>query len=309
MLRWAMAVVVGMVVVGQSGLWAAEGQKKRIVFLVGKQSHGWGGHAYGADCAILAKALNENVAGVEAVVLAGWPRDAKVLEGAAAIVIACDGNGLIGGKANYEAMEVLAKKEVGIGFVHYSLDVGNDCGKYLLGWIGGYYEQHWSVNPSWKAEFKSLPEHPVARGVRPFAIDDEWYYHMRFAEAMKGVTPILSAVPPEGTRKGPDGAHSGNATVRSRVGMAEHVGWVYERADGGRGFGFTGGHAHWNYASDNFRKVLLNAACWLAKVEVPMEGVASKRPSVEEMEAGLAGDRPKDWPKERTAKEIERVNR
>ena len=37
-------------------------------------------------------------------------------------------------------------------------------------------------------------EHPTARGVKPFVIKDEWYYHMRFVEGMKGVTPILSAV-------------------------------------------------------------------------------------------------------------------
>jgi hypothetical protein len=203
----------------------------------------------------------------------------------------------------------MAKKGVGIAFIHYALDVGKDSGRYLVDWVGGYYEQHWSVNPWWTADFKVIGEHPVGRGVKPFKISDEWYYHMRFAEGMKGVVPILSAIPPENTRQGPDGAHSGNPTVRARVGMAEHVMWAYERADGGRGFGFTGGHVHWNYANDSFRKVLLNAVCWIAKADVPAEGVASKRPTVEEMEANLEGARPKDWTTEKTRQAIEQANK
>ena len=39
----------------------------------------------------------------------------------------------------------------------------------------------------------ALPEHAVTRGVKPFTINDEWYYHMRFVDGMTGVTPIVSA--------------------------------------------------------------------------------------------------------------------
>ena len=306
-------IFAGLLVSGDPLICLAQGAggapRKQIIFLPGQQSHGWSGHAYGADCAILAKALNENVPGVEATIMqGGWPRNPRVLQNAAAIVIACDGNGVIGSKANYDALDQLAKKGVGVAFIHYSLDVGKENGRYLLGWIGGYYEQYWSVNPGWKADFKMLPDHPITRGVKPFAIEDEWYYHMRFVEGMKGVTAILSAVPPESTRKGPDGAHSGNAVVRSRSGMAEEVAWAYERPNAGRGFGFTGGHVHWNYANDNYRKVLLNAICWIANVDVPADGVSSTRPTADEMEANLEGARPKDWTRQRTQREIERVN-
>ena len=44
----------------------------------------------------------------------------------------------------------------------------------------------------------------------------------------------------------------------------------------GRGFGFTGGHFHDNWANDDFRKTILNAMVWLAKAEVPAGGVVSK---------------------------------
>ena len=51
--------------------------------------------------------------------------------------------------------------------------------------------------------------------------------------------------------------------------------WAIERPDGGRGFGFTGGHFHDNWGNDHFRKTVLNALLWVAKVEVPKGGVAS----------------------------------
>jgi type 1 glutamine amidotransferase len=284
--------------------------KRKIVFLPGYQSHGWSGHAYTADCKLLARILNENVPAVQAVVLeGGWPKDSPALDGAAAIVIACDGNSLLGREANWKTLDALARKGVGLAFMHYALDPGKEYGKYLLDWIGGYYEQFWSVNPSWLADFKTLPEHPIARGVKPFRVDDEWYYHMRFREGMTGVTPILTAVPPDSTRKGEDGPHSGNPQVRARTGMAEHVAWAYERPDGGRGFGCTGGHTHWVYAQNDFRKLILNAVCWIAKVEVPADGVPTKTPTAEEMAADLQGDRPRDLTADRIQRIIQEMNR
>ena len=43
----------------------------------------------------------------------------------------------------------------------------------FLRWIGGYFETFYSVNPHWKADVTSLPNHPVANGVHPFSTKDE----------------------------------------------------------------------------------------------------------------------------------------
>ena len=51
--------------------------------------------------------------------------------------------------------------------------------------------------------------------------------------------------------------------------------WAVERPDGGRGFGFTGAHTHKNWGDPNFRKLVLNAILWTAKLDVPSEGVES----------------------------------
>jgi hypothetical protein len=113
--------------------------------------------------------------------------------------------------------------------------------------------------------------------VQPFKTEDEWYFHMRFREGMKGVTPILTAVPGPSTTKRNDGPHEGNPAVRELVerGEPQCVAWAVERVGGGRGFGLTGGHFHRNWGDENFRKLVLNAILWTARVQVPENGVAS----------------------------------
>ena len=313
----AARVSLGVVVLVSMACAAGEGSKvtaapapakRKIVFLPGPPSHGYGSHAHLGACRLLAKLLRENVGGMQTVVCEnGWPKDPSVLADADAIVISCDGGSII--RRHLDEIDALMKKGVGLACLHYTLDVpkGKVGGK-MLDWIGGYYEQHWSVNPHWEAHFKTFPDHPVARGLKPFRISDEWYYHMRFRKDMEHVTPILSAVPPDSTRKRGDGAHSGNPTVRSRMGMAEHVAWAYQRPGGGRGFGFTGMHTHWNWAHDGFRTVVLNALVWIARGDVPAGGVPSRTPTLEDLESHLARPRPKNFKPDGIRKMIQAFN-
>jgi len=283
--------------------------KKKIVFIAGPGSHGFAHHAYHAGFLLFGKLLNENAPNVQVVVLQGWPKDATVLDDAAAIVLGSDGGGLV--HQNLAALDKLVKKGVGLACIHYTLDVpkGSKPAQLLLDAIGGYYEQHWSVNPTWEADFREFPKHPIANGVKPFKISDEWYFHMRFVEEMKGVTPILTAIPPDNTKKGGDGAHSGNPTVRARIGLPEHMGWAYERPNGrGRGFGCTAGHVHWNWGHDQMRKVLLNAFVWVAGAEVPPDGVPSKTPTADELAENQHAPRPKDWKPDKIQQMIDKWN-
>jgi len=280
---------------------------KKVVLIAGKPSHGYAGHQHNAGCLLLARLLNENVRDIYATVYrSGWPKDPTALDNADAIVIFSDGGKGHPLLPHLEELAPLMKKGVGLGCIHYAVEVPKDQGgAQLLDWIGGYFEQFWSVNPHWRAEFTSLPDHPVARGVKPFAIDDEWYYHMRFREGMQGVTPILTAIPPDKTRERPDGPHSNNPTVRAGKGQPEHVGWVYQRPGGGRGFGFTGGHWHWNWGNDGFRTTVLNAIVWTAGLDVPPGGVPSKTPTLEELEANQDYPKPKKFDTERVKKMLE----
>jgi type 1 glutamine amidotransferase len=261
---------------------AANAADKKIVLIAGPQSHGPGEHEHRAGCLLLKSCL-DNVKGVTSVVYSnGWPQNAEeAFAGADTILIYSDGGGghpfLQGDRLL--TLDKLMKKGVGMVAVHYAVEPTKEKGeKEFLDWIGGAFEIHYSVNPHWMAEFKDLPKHPITQGVNPFKIQDEWYFYMRFRDGMKGVTPILSAVAPPTTMDRRDGPHEGNPQVRESVkrGDKQHMAWAAERADGGRGFGFTGAHFHRNWGNDDFRKLMLNAILWTAKADVPNEGVASK---------------------------------
>jgi type 1 glutamine amidotransferase len=202
--------------------------------------------------------------------LNGWPADPTAFDNADTIQLYMDGGGGHPVIARNRLAEIdrLMKAGVGLCCAHYAVEVPKEKGgPDFLRWIGGYYETGYSINPHWMAKFDELAKHPTTRGVKPFSIQDEWYYNIRFPEGQSGITPILQAQPPDSTR--------GTDAAKKNPGRTEVVAWAVERPDGGRGFGFTGGHFHRNWGDDNFRKLILNALLWTAKAEVPPEGVKS----------------------------------
>lgn len=278
-------------------LWACERlpetkkPSKKICLVAGKNSHGRNAHAHGPGMHFLQDQLNAHAPGLEiALHTGGWPTDPAFFDNADAIVFYCDGGNRHVAKPHLDKLNQMTAAGVGIGCIHYAVEMPKgEAGSTLCGWIGGYFETHWSVNPHWMANFTSIPEHQVTRGLKPFQLHDEWYFHMRFVDNMKGVSPLLSAVPPLSTLKRPDGPHSCNPTVRDEVkaGKQQHVAWVTTRDDGGRGFGVTGGHFHKSWQEDNFRKLVLNSILWIAKAHVPENGVPSPTPSDEHLESYL----------------------
>ncbi len=280
--------------------------KKKIVFVAGKKSHGYGAHEHYAGCVLLAKALQNSGLNIETDVYRdGWPKDPHAFDGADAIVMYCDGgvrHPMIG---HLDVVDALVRRGVGVVCIHYGVEVSKgEPGDHLLDWIGGYFEADWSVNPHWRAKFTTFPKHPITRGVQPFEIDDEWYYHMRFRPKMQGVTPILSAIPPASTLSRPDGPHSGNPAVRKTIGQPQHLAWASENKHGSRGFGFTGGHFHWNWGDENFRKVMLNALVWVAHGEVPQDGVNDKPVRFEDLEKNQDFKPTKKFDREKTRQRI-----
>jgi putative membrane-bound dehydrogenase-like protein len=270
----------------------AASAKKKVVFVAGKPSHSYAAHEHNAGCLLLAKELQaakpEFTCDTHHY---GWPADAHFFDGADCIVMYCDGGAGHMVNQHLDEVDALAKKGVGIVCVHYGVEVPKGpSGDKFLDWIGGYFEMNWSVNPHWTANYEKFPDHPICRGVKPFSINDEWYYHMRFRDGMKGVTPILTALPPKESLSRPDGTHSGNPDVRAAVldrNEPQHMAWAAEREGGGRGFGFSGGHDHWNWGDPNFRKVMLNAIVWCAHGEVPAGGVESAKLTMKDLESNL----------------------
>ena len=268
----------------------ADAPSKKLVLLAGSPSHGPGAHEFNAGTKLLQKCL-ANVPGLTTDFhTGGWPKDESVFDGAAGILCYADGGAghpFVRGK-HLQTISDLMKKGVGLMCAHFGVEVTKDLGgKEFQDWIGGYYENMYSCNPMWTPEFKEFPDHPITRGVKPFAVLDEWYFNMRFRPDMKGVTPILSAKPSDAVRDGPYVYPKGPYPhIQAAKGRSEAMMWAAERADGGRGVGFTGGHFHKNWADDNFRKVALNALLWICKIDVPKNGVESTV-TEEEMKANL----------------------
>ncbi len=247
-------------------------EPKQVVLIAGTPSHGYGAHEHLAGCRLLAKTIEQRGFDVKCTVVQnGWPADESVLDSADSIVMYCDGGGGHPAIRHLDKLGQLMDRGVGLVCLHYAVEVPTERGgAEFLKWLGGYFESNWSVNPHWVADFKSLPKHPITAGVDAFSSNDEWYFHMRFPEDMAGVTPILTAVAPESTMTRPDGPHEGNPAVRAAVakGEPQHTAWAFERSNGGRSFGFTGGHYHWNWARADYSQLVTNAIAWTAKADV-----------------------------------------
>jgi type 1 glutamine amidotransferase len=238
----------------------------KVVLVAGHPSHGPGEHEFFAGCSLLMKLLRETPGVAPVMARDGWPKDPKTFENARAVVFYMDGGGghPIIQDHHLDTLEKVLDTGAGFCCLHYAVEFPKEHADRILPLLGGYYETGYSINPTWDAHIKSLPDHPITRGVKPFTIVDEWYYNIRFAPDMKNVTPILRATPPDNTR--------GTAAAREHAGREETLAWAFERAGGGRSFGFTGGHYHKNWGNEDFRRLVVNAILWSAKIDVPEQG-------------------------------------
>ncbi len=243
-----------------SSLYAAAPVK--IVLVAGKPSHGPGDHEYHAGLLLLEKCLRQSKGIETAVVKDDWPADESVFAGASALVFYSDGAGrnpLIQGD-RLATIGRLMDQGAGLVLIHYALEVPKEKGgAEFLKWVGGYYERPYSQNPMNDVEAtRAAPRHPISRGWTSFSGKDEYYYKIRFTPGDSRVTPILTAMLPK------------DAPNR------EPIAWACQRADGGRGFGFTGGHFHTNWGWDDERRMMVNAILWTAKARIPNGGAPCK---------------------------------
>jgi hypothetical protein len=266
----------------------ADGRKK-IVFVAGHPSHPSGQHEFNGGVALLTRRL----ATVESVVATayhdgGWPKDPSAFDNANGIVIYADGGGGHPVAKHLAEMDELMKRGVGLLCMHYAVEIPKGPGgESFLRWIGGFYEDGYSSNPHWDAKLEIRENHPITRGVAGATIHDEWYFSIRFRENEDGVVPLLRAKPDEKARSMNGWPRRAYPHVVAAAGRAESLMWAIEREDGGRGVGFTGGHWHRNWAFDTQRRVILNAALWIAGAEVPEGGVDSAAVTQTELEEGL----------------------
>ena len=241
--------------------WAAglPPKPKKVVFIAGPPSHGAGSHEWGKDAAL----LKESVDGFGGPIATdihvnGWPADPHALDDADTIVLLCDGSAghPLGAEGPLNQVRGLAQRGCGLVFLHYAVAPPEGAEPEFLEWIGGYWERDYSQNPISAVEASpARPGHPICRGWKPFTARDEYYFQIRFREDDGRLTPVMTAGLPVDAPK------------------EEVIAWAVEREDGGRGFGFTGGHFHESWRLQPLRKMILNAILWSAHLEVPPEGV------------------------------------
>ncbi|HEY1172744.1 MAG TPA: ThuA domain-containing protein [Verrucomicrobiae bacterium] len=258
----------------------AADQNRKLVIIAGKPSHPPLMHEFRAGSLLLQKCLQGYPGLTVEVHTNGWVSDEKTFDTADAIFIYADGGGghpAVQGN-HLETLKKHIARGVGFGCGHYGVEiVPAQAGKEFKEWMGGHYENAFSVNPIWEPDYKSFPKHPIANGVKPFSTKDEWYFNMRFRDDIKGITPLLVAKPSDAVRDGPYVHPKGPYPhIQEAKGRDEIMMWATERPDGGRAFGFTGGHFHMNWGNDNQRKIVLNALVWLTKAPVPDDGVKSQ---------------------------------
>ena len=173
-----------------------------------------------------------------------------------------------------DRLQVLKKqmdRGCGLVAIHWTVFVPKDHGgDEFLEWIGGYFDYESGSaanNPAANKWFSKIqttksdcklatPNHPIARGLKPFSLREEYYYNIRFRPNDPRLKPILTTTIPGESQE-------------------QTVAWAVERSGGGRGFGFTGGHFFENFGVEEFRRMVANAILWTAHVEVPASGVRS----------------------------------
>src|SRR5439155_22765654 len=241
---------------------------KKIVLIAGPiTGHPKEAHEYEKNVILLKHLLetSPNLQGsvrVEAY-FKGWPPDVSTLDDADTIFLTSDGSDrketdqplYVGDRLQVLGQQM--KRGCGVVFFHWSTFNPRRAHDQITEWVGGYFDyesgsgpQKWySAIQTWNASTSfGAPEHPILRGVKPFTAREEFYYRLRFRKNDPRLKAIVLTRPPNENQD-------------------FTVGWAVERADGGRGFGFTGGHFYQNWWNEDFRKLILNAITWTAKID------------------------------------------
>ena len=276
-------------------------EKKKVVFLVGDDlNHASGTHEFYAGALLLKESLaNSQVKDqIESIVVNNWPEDISIFNDADVIVHYYKGNKTHFMNSNHSFIGKLADKGVSQMLIHYGCDPEKEAESSLKKWTGGVYKTGYSSNPHWFLKAK-LETHPINSGVKAIELQDEWYMKMDFehdcaldhgGQFKKGQVHAIMSGSPDAAK---GNSKLTKALAKNAKASALTVFWAKERVDGGRGTAVTGAHFHKNWANDGFRKQVLNAIAWCAKVPIPTEGVTSPRITEDMINQNLDKRKPK----------------
>jgi quercetin dioxygenase-like cupin family protein len=242
---------------------------RKIVLIGGAKSEGAGRHDYPSAIRVLERLLRSSpeLPGLDIESHPdGWPAD-PAFDRASTVVLYFDGldNHPLLATERRERFEAAMRAGVGLVVLHQASTVPpTDRTLDLQRWLGGARYGMFDRATEMAQIAPATPAHPVSRGLTPFTYLDEFYPTLRWQD---GVQPILQARLHVEFREGKD------LVIGEPV--TSTVAWAYERAGGGRAFGYTGAHYLAAFEQPTVRKMLLNAIAWTARIEVPAAGISS----------------------------------
>lgn len=238
----------------------------KIILIGGRKSHGPGEHDFPNGIPHIQSLLQGAQPFQGAEILAfpgGWPADLDELGGASTLVLYFDGVQQIPppllDPQRIAAVQKLMDAGAGLICLHQASTVPpGDTTIPLVEWLGAKRNGMFDRTNESVSLKPLMPSHRVCRGMTNFTYKDEFYPTLLFTRDTKRIVPILGANLP-------------------KEAPAFHIlAWAFERPNGGRSFGFTGGHYLASWDQPQIKKMLLNAICWTSGKTVPSEGVVSK---------------------------------
>lgn len=231
--------------------------KKVLLLSQGPDGHPAGTHEYHAGMKVLAACLKQ-ASGVEVKHVhadGDWPDGPELIRDADGVVLFLSQ----GGKWIHEdprrlaAFAELAGRGGGFVCLHWAM--GTRDAKYIDGFLKLFGACHGGPDRMYKVVDTELsvaqPAHPIAVGIDDIKLREEFYYKLKFVDAGDNLRPVLKA---------------------DIDGAAETVAWAWQRGDGGRSFGFSGGHFHVNWERDEYRRLLSQAVLWTLALPLPENG-------------------------------------
>jgi len=238
-------------------------RKVKRLLLLGQSpdGHPWSTHEYMAGMRILAQCL-QPVKNLQTIIVKAdepWSEGPELLDGAdgAVVFLSQGAKWLQQNPSRLAAFKRLAQRGGGLVVIHWGMgckeaEFIDEFVKLFGGCHGGPDRRYKIITV--KTEIVHS-KHPVTQGIAAFEVKEEFYYTLKFPKSADSIVPLIQ-VPIEG--------------------KSHTVSWAWDRADGGRSFGFSGGHYHANWRLEEYRRLMTQGILWSLKIPVPKAGLPLK---------------------------------
>ena len=248
-----------LVLILTTNVFAADAKPKRLLIVgQGPDGHPPATHEFMAGANVLAELLKSRKDLQTTVVNADepWAEGPKRIDEAdgIAMFVTQGAQWMQTDPQRHAALKRLAARGGAMVALHWS--VGAKDAKYIQGQLdllgatrGGPQRKYLVLSTELK---RVVPDHPILRGVGDIKVHDEIYYAL---DRVPGIQPLFTS---------------------HIEGKDEMAAWSWERADGGRSFGFVGLHFHSNWQLPSYRRFVAQGVLWSLKLPIPADGVSTE---------------------------------